>query len=67
MACAATWWCCVAAASTAALAAVKVRVNSGRWADARFGEGRWEIAMPVRDLQGQGLNVTLEALDCLDK
>ena len=50
--------------TTENLAAVKVRVNNGRWADARFADGRWEIAMPVQDLQsGQTLNVTVDAID----
>ena len=49
---------------TSNLAAVKVRVNNGRWADARFADGHWEIAMPVRDLQsGQELKVSVNAVD----
>jgi hypothetical protein len=43
---------------------VKVRVDTGAWADASFGDGTWRIAYPVNAPEGRTLNVAVEATDC---
>jgi hypothetical protein len=45
------------------LAAVQVKVGSGPFVDATFGDGEWRIAYPVPDPEGQNLTVLVRAID----
>ncbi len=45
------------------LAAVKVRVDDGEFADATFGGGAWQTALYVPDAEGRTLTVTARAID----
>lgn len=49
---------------TLCLAAVKVRVDNGPWADASFDNNTWRIAYPVNAPEGRTLAVTAQAQDC---
>jgi hypothetical protein len=51
------------ASDSVGLAAVKVRVDDGEFADATFAGGAWQTALYVPDPEGRTLTVTARAID----
>lgn len=51
------------ASDSVGLAAVQVREGANPFADATFGNGTWQIALPVADPEGRTVNITVRAID----